>query len=116
MRDHSPAIDKQALAGLSGYVLGNGPEASPNPSILVEIRTIQQDTGMMIEEALQRVLGLTERLVGKAPPVPQAGDNRKQEGARFSTDGLLGQAYQSAFMARDAIRHLHRLLDDLSNI
>jgi hypothetical protein len=91
----------------------DGPVAAPDPSILQEIERLQQETIGMAAAALDRVIGLQERLVGKVPPTEA---NTVSEGVWFSPEGQLGESYHMAFRLRDTLLRLHRQLDQLTNI
>ncbi len=91
----------------------DGPVAAPEPTILQEIDRLQSESIGMASAALDRVINLQERLVGKIPP----GDgNSLAEGVRFSPEGQLGESYHAAFRLRDTLMRLHRQLDQLTNI
>lgn len=91
----------------------DGPVAAPEPTILQDIDRLQAETIAMAAAALDRVIGLQERLVGKVPPTDA---NAVQEAIRFSPEGQLGEAYHQAFRLRDTLYRLHRQLDQLTNI
>jgi hypothetical protein len=89
------------------------PEVNREPTILQEIERLQTETICMASAALDRVINLQERLVGKVPP---ADANAIAEGIRFSPEGQLGESYHLAFRLRDTLNRLHRQLDQLTNI
>lgn len=91
----------------------DGPVSAPEPTILQEIERLQSETIGMAAAALDRVINLQERLVGKIPPTDA---NSLAEGVRFSPEGQLGEAYHAAFRLRDTLMRLHRQLDQLANI
>lgn len=91
----------------------NRPTPVQEPTILQEIERLQNEGIGMAGAALDRVIGLQERLVGKVPPTDAAA---LQEGIRFSPEGQLGEAYHQAFRLRDTLARLHRQLDQLTNI
>ncbi len=91
----------------------DGPVAAPEPTILSEIERLQHETIGMAAHALDRVIDLQERLIGKVPPTEL---NAVQEAIRFSPEGRLGEAYHAAFRLRETLSRLHRQLDQLTNI
>lgn len=87
--------------------------SASEPSILREIERLQLEATGMAAAALDRVIDLQERLVGKVPPTEAS---NLQEGVRFSPEGQLGESYHHAFRLRDTLMRLHRQLDQLTNI
>lgn len=88
----------------------DGPTAVREPSILEEVARLQKETLDMARSAIDRTIGLRERLVGKTinPEV-----NVLQEGLRFPPDGQLGQAYHEAWQLRQNLMQLHHELGQL---
>lgn len=104
---------KDALGRRAPTPSYDGPTAAPEPTILQEIERLQAEAIGMASAALDRVMSLQERLVGKIPPTDGSG---LQDAVRFSPEGQLGESYHAAFRLRDTLARLHRQLDQLTNI